>query len=90
MQTERAYFNPEGLPGRSYFKHQLYAPGAYTGYGVKTLPAVREPIEQHKWAVADAETIKVGKVLVDESAAIKAAAEKLKGLAGGGASGAGR
>jgi N-acetylated-alpha-linked acidic dipeptidase len=90
MQTERAYFNPEGLPGRSYFKHQLYAPGAYTGYGVKTLPAVREPIEQHKWAIAEGQTGPVGKVLMDESMAIKAAAEKLKGLAGSGASAGGR
>jgi N-acetylated-alpha-linked acidic dipeptidase len=89
MQTERAFFNPEGLPGRSYFKHQLYAPGAYTGYGVKTLPAVREPIEQHKWAIAEAQTGPVGKVLMDESMAIKAAAEKLRNMAGNGASAAG-
>jgi N-acetylated-alpha-linked acidic dipeptidase len=80
MKTERAYFNPEGLPGRSYFKHQLYAPGAYTGYGVKTLPAVREPIEQRKWAIAEASTVSVGKVLEAESEAIKAATEKLKTL----------
>jgi len=80
MKTERAYFREAGLPGRSYFKHQLYAPGAYTGYGVKTLPAVREAIEQRKWAIADSSTITVGQVLVDESAAIKAATEKLKAL----------
>jgi N-acetylated-alpha-linked acidic dipeptidase len=80
LKTERAYFNPEGLPGRSYFKHQLYAPGAYTGYGVKTLPAVREAIEQRKWSVADASTVSVGKVLLNESAAIDAATEKLKSL----------
>jgi N-acetylated-alpha-linked acidic dipeptidase len=78
MQTERAYHRAAGLPGRSYFKHQLYAPGAYTGYGVKTLPAVREAIEQRKWAVADASTVTVGQVLMDEAAAIKAATEKLK------------
>jgi N-acetylated-alpha-linked acidic dipeptidase len=81
MQTERAFFSEAGLPGRSWFKHQIYAPGAYTGYGVKTLPAVREPIEQHKWAIADASTVSVGKILQDESAAIKAATEKLKSLA---------
>jgi N-acetylated-alpha-linked acidic dipeptidase len=81
MQTERTYFREAGLPGRSWFKHQIYAPGAYTGYGVKTLPAVREPIEQHKWAVADASTVSVGQVLQDESAAIKAAAKKLESLA---------
>jgi N-acetylated-alpha-linked acidic dipeptidase len=80
MQTERAYFDPKGLPGRSYFKHQLYAPGAYTGYGVKTLPAVREAIEQRKWSVASDSTVSVGKVLENESTAIHAATEKLKSL----------
>jgi N-acetylated-alpha-linked acidic dipeptidase len=80
MQTERAYFRQTGLPGRSYFKHQLYAPGAYTGYGVKTLPAVREAIEQRKWAIADDSTVTVGQVLLDESVAIKAANDKLKAL----------
>ena len=80
MQTERAYFNPAGLPDRSYFKHQLYAPGAYTGYGVKTLPAVREAIEQRKWSVAEESTVSVGKVLETESKAIDAATEKLKAL----------
>ncbi len=35
-----------GLPGRSWYRHQLYAPGFYTGYGVKTLPGVREAIEK--------------------------------------------
>jgi N-acetylated-alpha-linked acidic dipeptidase len=80
MQTERAFFREGGLPERSWFKHQIYAPGAYTGYGVKTLPAVREPIEQHKWAIADASTVTVGQVLLDERAAIKAATEKLRAL----------
>ena len=81
MQTERAYFSEAGLPGRSYFKHQLYAPGAYTGYGVKTLPAVREAIEQRKWKIAETSTGTVGEVLLKESKAIDAATEKLKGLA---------
>jgi N-acetylated-alpha-linked acidic dipeptidase len=80
MQTERAYLSAAGLPGRTWFKHQLYAPGAYTGYGVKTLPAVREAIEQRKWTVADESAISVGKILENESAAIDAATEKLKSL----------
>jgi N-acetylated-alpha-linked acidic dipeptidase len=80
LQTERAYLSPAGLPGRNWFKHQLYAPGAYTGYGVKTLPAVREAIEQRKWTVADSATVTVGKILEDESKAIDAATEKLKSL----------
>ena len=47
--SERALARTEGLPGRPWFKHQIYAPGLYTGYGVKTLPAVREAIEQRDW-----------------------------------------
>jgi N-acetylated-alpha-linked acidic dipeptidase len=81
MQTERAFFSDAGLPGRSWFKHQIYAPGAYTGYGVKTLPAVREAIEQRKWSVAEQSTVSVGQILEDESKAIKAATAKLESMA---------
>ncbi len=49
IQTERALTLDAGLPGRPWFRHQIYAPGFYTGYGVKTLPAVREAIEQREW-----------------------------------------
>ncbi|HEX8774167.1 MAG TPA: transferrin receptor-like dimerization domain-containing protein [Pyrinomonadaceae bacterium] len=52
-QVERAMTRNEGLPRRPWFKHQIYAPGFYTGYGVKTLPGVREAIEQHDWREAD-------------------------------------
>ena len=38
-----------GLPGREWFRHMIYAPGLQTGYGVKTLPGVREGIEQRHW-----------------------------------------
>lgn len=44
--TERLLTRDEGLEGRSWYKHHIYAPGFYTGYGVKTLPGVREAIEQ--------------------------------------------
>jgi N-acetylated-alpha-linked acidic dipeptidase len=52
IQTERAMTREQGLPRRSWFKHQIYAPGFYTGYGVKTLPGVREAIEQRNWTEA--------------------------------------
>ncbi|MBK8811044.1 MAG: M28 family metallopeptidase [Acidobacteria bacterium] len=52
MKTERALTSPNGLPRREWFRHQIYAPGFYTGYGVKTLPAVRESIEQRDWIEA--------------------------------------
>ena len=46
LQAERALTSPEGLTGRPWYRHLLYAPGFYTGYGVKTIPGVREAIEQ--------------------------------------------
>jgi len=46
LATEMAFLEERGLPGRPWFRHQLYAPGFYTGYGVKTLPGVREAIEK--------------------------------------------
>lgn len=52
-EVEYTMTRGEGLPRRPWFKHQLYAPGFYTGYGVKTLPGVREAIEQHNWSEAD-------------------------------------
>lgn len=52
MHTERVLTNSNGLPRRPWFRHQIYAPGFYTGYGVKTLPGVREAIEQRNWTEA--------------------------------------
>jgi N-acetylated-alpha-linked acidic dipeptidase len=48
-RTERAFRHEAGLPRREWFKHLAYAPGFYTGYGVKTLPGIREGIEQDQW-----------------------------------------
>ena len=47
--AERTLLREDGLPGRPWFRHQVYAPGRYTGYGAKTLPWVREAIEQRKY-----------------------------------------
>jgi N-acetylated-alpha-linked acidic dipeptidase len=52
----------------------LYAPGVYTGYGVKTVPGVREGIEQKKYAEAEQEIGRVAKALQDESELIESAA----------------
>jgi N-acetylated-alpha-linked acidic dipeptidase len=46
---EQTLTSKRGLPGRPWYQHMLYAPGLYTGYGAKTLPAVREAIELHHW-----------------------------------------
>jgi len=77
VQVERAFLLPSGLPNRPWFEHQLYAPGLYTGYGVKTLPAVRESIEQKQWKLADEQIVRVGKILEDAGAAMDAAASAL-------------
>jgi N-acetylated-alpha-linked acidic dipeptidase len=52
-QAEQQLLSTEGLPRRPWYRHQLYAPGYYTGYGVKTLPGIREAVEERKWAEAD-------------------------------------
>jgi N-acetylated-alpha-linked acidic dipeptidase len=46
VEAERGFLHAEGLPGRPWYRHQIYAPGFYTGYGVKTLPGVREALEK--------------------------------------------
>ncbi len=66
-----------GLPRREWFKHQIYAPGFYTGYGVKTLPGVREAIEQKNWGEARDQVKVISKTFDAMSAQIEAAARKL-------------
>ncbi|WP_047244773.1 transferrin receptor-like dimerization domain-containing protein [Maribacter thermophilus] len=58
MKAEQMLTSEKGLPRRPWYKHQIYAPGFYTGYGVKTLPGVREAVEQKNWTEAE-EQIKV-------------------------------
>lgn len=50
--TERKLLQEKGLPRRNWYRHQIYAPGYYTGYGVKTLPGIREGIEERQWKEA--------------------------------------
>ena len=57
MSAEQALTRPEGLPVRPWFRHQVYAPGFYTGYGVKTLPGVREALEQRDWKLAEEQAV---------------------------------
>ena len=78
MQSERRLTVPEGLLRRDWYKHLIYAPGVYSGYGVKTLPGIREAIEEKHWAEADAEIVRVANVLDAESALINAAAAELE------------
>ena len=79
IESERLLTNADGLPRRPWYKHLLYAPGVYTGYGVKTVPGVREGIEQKRYAEAEQEIVLVSKALQDESALIESAARELEG-----------
>ncbi|HYE13467.1 MAG TPA: transferrin receptor-like dimerization domain-containing protein [Pyrinomonadaceae bacterium] len=67
----------EGLPRRPWFKHHVYAPGFYTGYGVKTLPGVREAIEQHDWREADGQIVIAARAIESVAAEIERAAALL-------------
>jgi N-acetylated-alpha-linked acidic dipeptidase len=74
IAVERTLILPDGLPGRSWYRNQIYAPGLYTGYGVKTLPGVRESIEEKQWKLAEEQAIRVGKVLENAGEKIQSAA----------------
>jgi N-acetylated-alpha-linked acidic dipeptidase len=79
IQSERQFIDEAGLPRRPWYRHLLYAPGFYTGYGVKTMPGVREGIEDKRYAEADAEAARVAAALMREAALIDEAAAQLEG-----------
>ena len=76
FNAERSLISEKGLPRRQWYKHQIYAPGFYTGYGVKTLPAIREAIEQRNWNEAQkgidtvSQTIKMYNSQVQEAVSL--------------------
>ena len=61
IQAERQFIDEGGLPRRPWYRHLLYAPGFYTGYGVKTMPGVREAIEQKRYDEAEKEAVARGR-----------------------------
>ncbi len=77
-KSERYLTHPEGLPRRDWFRHQIYAPGFYTGYGVKTLPMIREAIEQGNWTEAEAGIMRVSETLTNFAAQVDKAAALVK------------
>ena len=77
IQSERMFLDPAGLPHRPWFEHMVYAPGFYTGYGVKTLPAVREAIEQKDWPLVNESITRTSAALEREATLLKAAAKTL-------------
>ena len=78
LLAERKLINDGGLPRRPWYRHLIYAPGFYTGYGSKTLPGVREGIEQKHYQEADKEIVRVSQALTDYAAAVEDAANELE------------
>lgn len=74
-RSERALTRNDGLPRRDWFRHQIYAPGFYTGYGVKTLPGIREAIEQRNWKEAGEQIEIVSRTIESFAAEIDRAAK---------------
>jgi N-acetylated-alpha-linked acidic dipeptidase len=78
IHVEQALLDSAGLPQRSWFEHTIYAPGYYTGYGVKTMPGIREAVEDKPdLQVAQAQAAHVAAALERYAAAIDKAAQDL-------------
>jgi N-acetylated-alpha-linked acidic dipeptidase len=76
-RAEQALLSSAGLPGRGWYRHMVYAPGLYTGYGAKTLPAVREAIEERHWADVPDQVTATAAAIDAYRAVLDAAAAKL-------------
>ena len=79
-RTERALTRPEGLPARPWYKHQIYAPGFYTGYAVKTLPGIREAVDSKDWSLAEKQTQVVEQCLTQMNQMVNQAIDQLAGM----------
>jgi N-acetylated-alpha-linked acidic dipeptidase len=75
--AERKLTNPQGLPRRPWMQHLLYAPGWYTGYSAKTLPGVREAIEEGRYVEAEEQVVLVARALQDEAAWVERLSREL-------------
>jgi len=75
--SEQALADSAGLPRRPWFRHLVYAPGAYTGYGVKTMPGIREAVELRHVAEAQAEAARVAAALTRYADLVHRAADAL-------------
>ncbi len=75
LRVSRSFLNQKGLPDRPWFKNQIYAPGAYTGYGAKPIAAVREYMDEKKWSEAEAQVPQVAQAIEKAAAGINRAAE---------------
>ena len=73
FRAEQLLTNSRGLPRRPWFRHQIYAPGFYTGYGVKTLPGIREAIEENNWDEVAEQTLLTSAAIERFAAAVEKA-----------------
>ena len=79
LRVSRAFLNTAGLPDRPWFKNQVYAPGAYTGYGAKPIAAVREYMDQKRWREAESQVPQVAQTIQSAAEAVDKAAGDLEG-----------
>jgi N-acetylated-alpha-linked acidic dipeptidase len=79
LRVSRLFLNSQGLPERPWFKNQVYAPGAYTGYGAKPIAAVREYMDEKRWREAEGQVPQVAQVIENVAAGIDKASSDLEG-----------
>jgi N-acetylated-alpha-linked acidic dipeptidase len=78
QRVSRLFLNEQGLPERPWFKNQIYAPGAYTGYGAKPIAAVREYLDEKKWGEAEGQVPQVAHVIENVALGIDKAAQEFE------------
>jgi N-acetylated-alpha-linked acidic dipeptidase len=78
QRTERALLRDDGLPGREWYRHQIYAPGLNTGYAAKTLPGLREAVEAKQWDEANDQAKRLSQTFRSATAQIEDATRLLK------------
>jgi N-acetylated-alpha-linked acidic dipeptidase len=78
-RVSRLFLNQKGLPERPWFKNQVYAPGAYTGYGAKPIAAVREYMDEKRWREAEGQVPQVAQVIENVAAGIDKASSDFEG-----------
>jgi len=78
LKVPRLFLNENGLPERPWFKNQVYAPGAYTGYDAKPIAAVREYMDEKKWKQAEGQVPQVSRAIENVAAGINQAANDLE------------
>jgi N-acetylated-alpha-linked acidic dipeptidase len=83
LRVEQSFTSPDGLPDRPWFRHQIYAPGAYTGYGAKPIAAVREAMDKKDWEQADKQIPRIGQILNNAASAIDSVSAQLESSMGG-------